>query len=144
MNGDNSNPFSQESLRSAFAGKLGLWSLPPVEQDFIDQAFDDARADELPGDRLETLGVILARAWASAASLGVGPKILLETALDTNDQPLNLDVLVVAQPDAPFLVDSVMGELAEGGYDVRAMFHPVVSARRNGKGERSDTGEERR
>ena len=32
----------------------------------------------------------------------------------------------IVQPDAPFLVDSVMGELVDAGADVLAMFHPVV------------------
>ena len=35
-------------------------------------------------------------------------------------------MLEIVQPDAPFLVDSVMGALSAGGYDVRAMFHPVA------------------
>ena len=41
--------------------------------------------------------------------------------------PLDLDVLEIVQPDAPFLVDSVMGELADAGLEVRGMAHPVVS-----------------
>ncbi|MFN4186318.1 MAG: NAD-glutamate dehydrogenase, partial [Hyphomonas sp.] len=32
----------------------------------------------------------------------------------------------IVQTDAPFLVDSVMGALAEAGVSVRALFHPVV------------------
>src|SRR5690606_37699559 len=38
---------------------------------------------------------------------------------------LGYDVLIVIQDDRPFLVDSVMGELAEAGVSVRSLFHPV-------------------
>ncbi|MDZ4111391.1 MAG: NAD-glutamate dehydrogenase, partial [Brevundimonas sp.] len=36
------------------------------------------------------------------------------------------DSLTLVQEDRPFLVDSVMGELAEAGVTVRSMFHPIV------------------
>jgi glutamate dehydrogenase len=39
---------------------------------------------------------------------------------------LNRDILEIAGPDMPFLVDSVMGELADQGIAALAMFHPVA------------------
>jgi glutamate dehydrogenase len=42
--------------------------------------------------------------------------------------------------DRPFLVDSVMGEIASQGLDVMAMFHPVVQVRRGEDGERVQSG----
>ena len=44
------------------------------------------------------------------------------------------------QDDAPFLVDSLMGELADVGLDVRAMFHPVVEVARDAQGRRGARG----
>src|SRR5262249_39757872 len=41
---------------------------------------------------------------------------------------INRDILEIAGPDMPFLVDSVMGELAEQGIAALAMFHPVAPA----------------
>ncbi len=38
---------------------------------------------------------------------------------------LKSDLLEIVQPDRPFLVDSIMGDIAEQGFSVRAMFHPV-------------------
>jgi glutamate dehydrogenase len=144
MTGDNSSPFSQQNLRNAFCKALGQASLTTVEQDYVDQAFDDAREDELPGVPLETLGALLAQAWGSADRLESGPLVRILHCQDPSGAALDLDMLVVAQQDAPFLVDSVMGELADGGFDVRAMFHPVVSVSRDADGRRTDKGEARR
>ena len=43
-----------------------------------------------------------------------------------NGQALDYDLIRIVQADAPFLVDSVMGALAEAGVSVRALYHPVV------------------
>ena len=51
-----------------------------------------------------------------------------------------LDRLEIVQDDAPFLVDSVMGEIAEQGLSVRAMFHPIVEVQRDRAGVRGATG----
>ena len=40
---------------------------------------------------------------------------------------LKSDLLIAAQDDKPFLVDSIMGELGDGGFVIQAMFHPVVA-----------------
>ena len=48
------------------------------------------------------------------------------------------------QDDAPFLVDSVMGEIADQGLSVRAMFHPIVEVRRERTGDRGGSGAPRR
>ncbi|MGE0830756.1 MAG: NAD-glutamate dehydrogenase domain-containing protein, partial [Hyphomonadaceae bacterium] len=45
---------------------------------------------------------------------------------------LDRDILEIAGPDMPFLVDSIMGELAEQGVAALAMFHPLAPAP-NGK-----------
>ena len=39
---------------------------------------------------------------------------------------LDRDILEVVGPDMPFLVDSVMGELADEGITTLALFHPVA------------------
>jgi len=42
------------------------------------------------------------------------------------------DILEVAGPDMPFLVDSIMAELADQGVSALAMFHPVVGRAEEG------------
>ena len=144
MSSEKPTPFSRENLLEAFC-KTGDFGAPsPAQQDFVGQAFDDARADELPGVTMADLAAWLVQAWSAADHLNGEPVIRLTPAVGAAGQPLGLDLLVVAQPDAPFLVDSVMGELSDGGLDVRAMFHPVVAARRDSAGRRSSEGQSRR
>ena len=56
----------------------------------------------------------------------------------------SLDRLEIVQDDAPFLVDSIMGEIAEQGLSVRALFHPIVETQRDRAGVRGPTGQPRR
>ena len=144
MTSDKQVPFSRENLLEAFREQGRFGSLSPTQQDFVDQAFDDARADELPGVSIGDLAAWLVQAWSAADHLNGEPVIRLSPAVGASGQPLGLDLLVGAQPDAPVLVDSVRGELADGGLDVRAMFHPVVATRRDAAGQRSAEGHSRR
>src|SRR6266540_2092273 len=43
-------------------------------------------------------------------------------------------ILEIANDDMPFLVDSVLAELAERGIDVRFVVHPVLTVERDGTG----------
>lgn len=139
MTGDSTSLFARTELEAAFlaaspnAAKAALSS---AELDFIRQAYDDARADELPGLSVADFGRFLADAWMSAETLVDGPHIHLAPLRGADSEARGLDLLVVTQPDAPFLVDSVMGELTEQGFDVRAMFHPVVAVARDKDGQR--------
>ena len=116
-------------LADAFAAELGS----PVEgaaADFLRQAADDARDDELPGVTPADLAAVLAGFWRFAAASASDDAVLdIAPARGDGGRPLGLDLLYAVQPDAPFLVDSLMGELADAGLDVRAMFHPVVDLR---------------
>src|SRR5262249_14353004 len=49
---------------------------------------------------------------------------------------LERDLLEAIGPDMPFLVRSVMAEIAEQGRPVLAMFHPIVKVARDAKGQR--------
>ena len=136
MNGDENTLFTSQGLKAAFQAALARDSLSAAEQDFVRQAFDDAREDELPSFDIEALGHLLAEAWKASDVVGDKPAISLSPVTTPSGERTLLDMLVVAQPDAPFLVDSVMGELTEQGFDVRAMFHPVVAVARDADGRR--------
>ena len=107
--------------------------------DFLRQAAEDARDDELPGVGPADLGALLAGAWTRAAARPPGAPLLdLGPARGAERRALGFDALLAVQDDAPFLVDSLMGELAAAGLDVRAMFHPVVDVARDAAGRRVD------
>ena len=121
-------PSSSDLAEDAFAKALKRKSLSPVQQSFLDQVAADWRAEELPGVAFEELSASLADFWRFAEALTAAePQIRLAPAKGKGGRDLKLDVLQIVQEDRPFLVDSVMGELADAGLDVRAMFHPVVT-----------------
>jgi glutamate dehydrogenase len=100
---------------------------------FVDQVLEDYRADELPGVTERDLAAVLANFWTWGASPGdPAPAARLIRAAGVNGRDLEIDLLEITQPDAPFLVDSVMGAVTDWGGDVRAMFHPL-SAQRDGR-----------
>ncbi|MBN9320051.1 MAG: NAD-glutamate dehydrogenase [Caulobacterales bacterium] len=119
---------STESLQRAFAAAAGLKAPDPAAQDFIRQAAADCAPEELPGLTDEDVGTLLAGLWnfGRAFTPGQPAAVRLRRALGAGERDLGFDVLEIAQDDRPFLVDSVMSEVADGGFVVRAMVHPIV------------------
>ena len=107
---------------------------------FAGQASDDAAPDELPELTTANLAANLADFWRfGERRRGRTPTIRLAPVIGAA-----LDRLEIVQDDAPFLVDSIMAEIAEEGLSVRALFHPIVEVRRDRAGVRGETGEPRR
>jgi glutamate dehydrogenase len=129
---------AQRALVAAFTALAGD---DPAAAAFIAQAAEDAAPDELPELPGKALAAQLADFWAFAATRkGAAPVIRL---VPVEGAPA-LERLEILQDDAPFLVDSVMGEIADQGLSVRAMFHPVVEVARDKKGARLAEGSPRR
>ncbi|MDB5496353.1 MAG: NAD-glutamate dehydrogenase [Phenylobacterium sp.] len=114
---------------------------------FAEQAAADAAPDELPELSTAALGANLADFWRfGERRRGRGPTIRIGRAIgsDSASERTGLDRLEIVQDDAPFLVDSIMGEIAEQGLSVRALFHPIVEVQRDRAGVRGATGLARR
>ena len=131
MIGDRNDLKSTEApigpLVSAFAQALSssVEALSPAARGFAAQAQDDWSAEELPGLDVTDAARALADFWR----FGESAKDLSEPAIrirraEGGETPS--DLLEIVQPDRPFLVDSIMGEVTEAGFSVRAMFHPVA------------------
>ncbi|ACG79907.1 NAD-specific glutamate dehydrogenase protein [Phenylobacterium zucineum HLK1] len=115
----------------------------PAAKPFAAQAAADAAADELPELSAADLAANLADFWRFAERRrGRGPQIRIAPVIGAHAG--GLDRLEIVQDDAPFLVDSVMGEIADQGLSVRAMFHPLVEVARDRAGVRGETGTPRR
>lgn len=108
----------------ALGGKAGADA-----RDFLRQAFEDYAADETPELSGDDLASLLASAWnaAEGRSHGEPARITVSPLTGAKGSPTGYDVLIVIQDDRPFLVDSVMGELADAGVTVRSLFHPVTN-----------------
>jgi glutamate dehydrogenase len=130
---------SAEALRAAFArARGGGGPLDGLEQSFVDQAFEDYAEDETPELSPDDVGGLLADAWrwSEKRAPGETPRISIAPLIGAAGRETPYDVLRIVQDDRPFLVDSVMGELAEGGVSVRALFHPVLALARQADGSR--------
>jgi len=116
-----------EALEASFAIAVG-GPAGAEARSFLTQALEDYAADEAPELGGEDLAALLAQAWVAAEgrSHGEPARITLSPLNGASGRPLGYDALIVIQDDRPFLVDSVMGELAEAGVSVRCMFHPVT------------------
>jgi glutamate dehydrogenase len=119
-------------LLTAFAQALGksINTLEAEPRNFVAQAQDDWSADELPGFDSGDTAFALADFWRFGleTSDATEPAIRLRRARKPDGTDLRGDLLEIVQLDRPFLVDSIMGAVAEAGFQVRAMFHPVVEA----------------
>jgi len=120
-------PISPAALEAAFARIIGTGP-GAAEKTFLAQAHEDYAADETPELDGEDLAVLLAASWRVAKEFPAGsaPLITVGPLAGAEGQSLDYDLVRIIQSDAPFLVDSVMGALAEAGVSVRALFHPVV------------------
>ncbi len=117
--------FESDALKKAFSAQLG--AAAPSAEGFLIQVIDDCAPDELVGMSEGDLAAILADFWRFASTDGLtDPAIRLRRAAGEGGRDLGYDLLEIVQPDRPFLVDSIMGEIADLGFAVRAMFHPVA------------------
>ncbi|HEV2364424.1 MAG TPA: NAD-glutamate dehydrogenase [Caulobacteraceae bacterium] len=126
-------PVDREELQSRFEALLGRPGPgeAAARDEFIAQVFDDYRPEELPGLTADDLAAALASFWGVARGMdSAAPAIRLSPAKGAGGRDLAAQLLEIVQPDRPFIVDSVMGEVGEAGAEVRAMFHPVIGTRR--------------
>jgi glutamate dehydrogenase len=101
---------------------------PPGALEFLQAIEADYRADELPSVGVAALAYRAAELWRFAHEAGgAEPAIRITPATAQDGSGLGADLVEIVQPDAPFLVDSVMEDLIDSGACVLAMFHPVLS-----------------
>ncbi len=105
----------------------GDGAVDPAALRFLAQLHENALADGWGGLTVEALAFICAGFWAWAQeAAGERTQIRLMPARAADGAPLGRDILEIVTPDKPFVVDSVMGELAEAGVDILALAHPIV------------------
>lgn len=98
----------------------------PLEQVLTQVSLESGNEDLTglePAD-VEALGRGL---WAWGAQVPAGEqdvRILMDA--EGASGKLGRSVLETAGPDMPFLVDSLLGECADQGFEVRTLFHPIV------------------
>ena len=113
--------------------------LTHAANEFLSQFGRDATIDDVGALSLGDLAHLAYDFWSWASNKHPQKKeIRLIEGVGENKQPLGRDILEIVGPDAPFLVDSIMGEIGAQGVEVRAMFHPIVDVIRDDDGQRVD------
>jgi glutamate dehydrogenase len=127
-----------EAALIAAAGKILANDQRDVPADFIAGVFAYAAPEDLMRYDPRHLAGLAADAWSFLATRKPGTaKIRLATPGAVDGQELALarlgtdTVLEIVNDDMPFLVDSVLAELADLGIDVRFVVHPVFAVERD-------------
>jgi glutamate dehydrogenase len=106
---------------------------PDIPQRFAALLFGRVVPDDVVQLGENDLATLAARAFEALRKRAPGaPKISCETVtLDDSGPRKAVTVVEIVNDDMPFLVDSVMGELAERHLAVRLVAHPVLGVRRD-------------
>ncbi|MFT3728061.1 MAG: NAD-glutamate dehydrogenase [Terricaulis sp.] len=98
---------------------------------FLRGMYDDASPDELIDLSFKDLAALSHDFWAWRSERAPDQQIMrIRRGIGADKKELDRDILEIAGPDMPFLVDSVMGEVAVHGINTLALFHPLAPAPR--------------
>ena len=98
----------------------------PLEQ-VLTQFQNESGHEDLTGLTQADIQRLASDVWEWASGIEAGRQdVRVRHDPEGADGALTRAVLEATGPDMPFLVDSALGECAAQGYEVRAMFHPVV------------------
>ena len=105
-----------------------------IPASFVEQLYGRAVPEDVVRYAPEDLATLAARAYDFMAERAVGaPKIRCETVkLAHSGDSNSVTVVEIVNDDMPFLVDSVMGEIAERKPEIHLVAHPVFGVRRTG------------
>ena len=117
--------------------KTGPWPafrangvIDAAAETFLRGMYDDASPDELEGLTMADLAALSHDFWIWRAECETGARASrIRRGVGAGGRQLERDILEIVGPDMPFLVDSVMGELADQGVAPLAMFHPLAPAK---------------
>src|SRR5262245_54805826 len=114
------------------AGRLLRNGDADIPDDFAALLFARTAPEDLVGYAPAELAALAREAWAflTVRRRGV-PKIRFETPQASDGRLKSVSVIEIVNDDMPFLVDSVMGEIAERGLEVRLVAHPVLASMRD-------------
>lgn len=105
-----------------------------IPKSFVGQIFERAVPEDVVRYGADDLAMLAERAYDFLRERAPATaKVRCETvALSDSGPRKSVTVIEVVNDDMPFLVDSVMGEIAERRLDVRLVTHPVLGVQREG------------
>src|SRR5688572_9404129 len=108
---------------------------PSVPSDFIAGLFGRVAPEDLIRYDGREIAALTESAWSFMAERAPGqPKLRIATPTGASEQLRHTSVVEIVNDDMPFLLDSVMGELAERGVEARLVAHPMFTVTRDPSG----------
>ena len=116
-----------------------------IPGEFIAKLFSGVAAEDLAGYEAKELAELAEDAWSLLQTRRhEQTKIRVENRPEAPGGGLaRVSIIEIINDDMPFLLDSVLGELAEQGMDVRLVAHPIVTVERDAAGVLLGFGRER-
>ena len=116
------------------AGKALGRRRPEIPATFVAQLYGRSVPEDLVRYGADDIAALAEHAYEFIVEREPGaPKIRCETVpLTASGDRKSISVIEIVNDDMPFLVDSVMGEIADRRLDVRLVAHPMFSVRRDG------------
>ena len=111
------------------AGKALSRRRPEIPASFVAQLYGRSVPEDLVRYGADDLSALAEHAYEFMSAREPGtPKVRCETVpLTDSGERKSVSLIEIVNDDMPFLVDSVMGEIAERRLDVRLVTHPIFS-----------------
>ncbi len=127
------SPSADHFIAAAAAGPWPAFrvggAIEAAAEAFLRGLYEDASADELGDLSVADLAALAHDFWIWRSERAPDEQSSrIRSGIGAGGRQLDRDILEIAGPDMPFLVDSVMGELADQGVSSLAMFHPLAPA----------------
>ncbi|GLK79406.1 NAD-glutamate dehydrogenase [Methylopila turkensis] len=100
---------------------------------FVETLFSRTALDDLEPLGARTLAALAGSAWRLLARRAPGAPDIRLSDPETGDRN-EITVVEILNDDMPFLLDSVLAELAERGLSVRLVAHPIIAVERGADG----------
>jgi glutamate dehydrogenase len=109
---------------------------------FFDSLYRGASPEDVARYAPESLAALASLVFTQTAQRKAGESLVavFDFRAQGTASAHNETVLVAVNDDMPFLFDSLMGEVNAQGMRVHALFHPVMAAKRDANGARSEMG----
>ena len=132
---------SDASARLDAAARL-LKAAEPGVLEFFHGLYRGAPPDDITRYAPESLAALSRLVFEATAARKPGTSLLrlAEFRAQADDYVRNELILIAVNDDMPFLFDSLVGEANEQGARIMALFHPVMTATRDGEGVRGQSG----
>ena len=119
--------FVADAARGPWPAFRANGKIDAAAEAFLRGLYEDASDDELGDLSVADFAAIAHDFWIWRAERSCEDQcVRVRRAVGVNGNQLDRDILEIAGPDMPFLVDSVMGEVSDQGITTLAMFHPIA------------------